>query len=72
MNAIAVSLVCPVCGAGMEKTKTTRAAHANTSMSRFRCTCGHSEEREEAPAAGLGGEPGSGIAGFQEFPLETA
>jgi C4-type Zn-finger protein len=59
-------LACPVCGAQMEIVKTVRDTLVE--WSRFRCTCGHSEDRKSD------GQPASlkhslaAIDGFQEFP----
>jgi hypothetical protein len=67
MNAITGSLECPVCGAEMKITKTGRGEL--TQWRRFKCTCGHCEDRKEDNSTSFHTHALFALDGFQEFPL---
>jgi C4-type Zn-finger protein len=66
MNEKTVSLACPVCGAEMKKIKTVQDKFSQ--LSKFKCTCGHSEDRKEDSSSTLMTHSRSEIEGFKEFP----
>jgi hypothetical protein len=68
MNATTMSILCPVCGAEMKRTKTELSAF--TRWSRFKCTCGHCEDLKQDGAPALEPHLLLAIEGFQEFPSD--
>jgi transposase-like protein len=66
MNEKTIPVVCPVCGAEMEKVKTVQDKFIQ--LSKFKCTCGHSEDRKEEGSSTSMTHSGSAIEGFKEFP----
>ena len=66
MNNTVVSVCCPVCGADMMRVSTVRGSGSQTV--KFRCTCGHAEDRHEDVEA-TGNRPGvSTLKSFEEIP----
>ena len=53
----------------MKKTKTELGMFAR--WGRFKCTCGHSEERKEDGSPASKAHPLLAIEGFQEFPSDS-
>jgi hypothetical protein len=57
---------CPVCGAEMKISKPARATPAQ--WIRFRCTCGHAEDRKDDGTEVSMTHSLRAVEGFEEFP----
>ena len=66
VNATMMSLVCPVCGAEMKRIKTEHGTFVR--WHRFKCTCGHCEDRKEDGSVSANPHSLLAVDGFQEFP----
>jgi len=65
MNEKTDSVVCPVCGAEMKKMKTVQDKF--NQLSKFKCTCGHSEDRKEHSSSTSMAHSRSAIEGFKDL-----
>ncbi len=68
MNATKASILCPVCGAEMETTKTVRASYGSEKWTSYRCTCGHSETLKNDGSPVLTRHALLAVNGFHELP----